>query len=63
MLAENSQSFARAIAEEPTLFPGALLGLAEDVCRQDVAKKAVPVAEVAERQGWFGQPVRRTLFD
>lgn len=54
---------ARAIAGEPTSFPGALVGLAEETCHREVARKAVAVADVAERQGWFGQPFKQSLFD
>lgn len=54
---------AEAIAKEAKAFPGTLLGLAEEVCQREMAKQAVPVAEVAERQGWFGQPFKRGLFD
>ena len=54
---------AQSIAREAKDFPGTLLGLAEEVCRREMAKQALPVAEVAERQGWFGQPFKRTLFD
>ncbi len=56
-------AIAEAIAEQPTMFPGSLLGLAEEALRRDVAGRAEPVTDIAERQGWFEQPSRRTLFD
>jgi hypothetical protein len=54
---------AQAIAKEAKDFPGALLGLAEEMCRREMANQALPVAEIAERQGWFEQPFKQTLFD
>jgi hypothetical protein len=44
---------AQRVLSTPGLFPGFLLALAEERCRQDVASKIVPVKAIAEREGWF----------
>lgn len=54
---------AQEIARQPTNFPAPLVGMAEETCRRHAAANAQPLAEVAERQGWFGQPIHRSLFD
>jgi hypothetical protein len=54
---------ASAIAERPDLFPTGLLAIAEEVCRRDVARRAKPVASVAEEEGWFGHQRSGKLFD
>ncbi len=56
-------SVAESIAKDAQKFPGTLLALAEEVCQWQMAKQAVPVAEIADRQGWFGQPSKGSLFD
>ena len=54
---------ARAIAGSPDRFPTALLSIAEDVCRRQVAKTAKPVATIAEKEGWLSQPRPRRISD
>ena len=54
---------AQEIARQPTNFPAPLVGMAEETCRREAAANAQPLAEVADRQGWFGQPTNRRLFD
>jgi hypothetical protein len=44
---------ARDILSTPDHFPSFLLAVAEERCRQDVSSKVVPVATIAEREGWF----------
>jgi hypothetical protein len=34
-------------------YPGFLVAAAESTCREDVARKIVPVGQVAEKEGWF----------
>jgi hypothetical protein len=44
---------AQEILSTPDHFPSFLLAIAEERCRQDVSSKVVPVATIAEREGWF----------
>jgi hypothetical protein len=44
---------AEAILNTPDRFPGFLVTLAEERCRQEVSGKVKPVALVAERDNWF----------
>jgi hypothetical protein len=49
--------FPLAIADEivsnPAAYPGFLLTPSEERCRQEVATKIVPVAQVAAQEKWF----------
>ena len=46
-------AIATQITQNPSLYPGYLVSLAEDRCKQAVASDIVPVADIAEREGWF----------
>lgn len=54
---------ARAIAAEPSEYPSYLVSLAEESCSRNVTRRAKPVADVAEREGWFGGAVSGRLFE
>jgi hypothetical protein len=44
---------AQELLRTPVHFPGFLLAMAEERCHEDVASKIVPVARIAESEGWF----------
>jgi hypothetical protein len=44
---------ANEITSNASSYPGALVSLAEERCRQDVAARVVPVADIALKDGWF----------
>jgi hypothetical protein len=54
--AENRTPFtlATAIMQAPEKYPGALIRMAEERCRIQVAKAIIPVAQVATNEKWFG---------
>jgi hypothetical protein len=54
---------AKAIASEPAKYPSYLVSLADESCTRSVARRAKTVADVAKREGWFGEPVAPTLFE
>ena len=54
---------AKAIASEPAKYPSYLVSLADESCTRSVARRAKPVAEVAKREGWFGEPMTPSLFE
>ena len=41
------------IVKSSDQYPGFLVAAAESTCREDVARKIVPVGQVAEKEGWF----------
>lgn len=51
--AEMPRHIAEQIIAQPMLYPGFLVAVAEEACRQIVASRAIPVAHVAEREHWF----------
>jgi hypothetical protein len=56
-------AIAKAIASEPTRYPSYLVTLANESCTRSIARKAKAVADVAEREGWFGEPLTPGLFE
>jgi hypothetical protein len=44
---------ARKIAIDADIYPSFLVALAEARCRENVASRITPVAEIARREGWF----------
>jgi hypothetical protein len=54
---------AKAIAGEPAKYPSYLVSLADESCTRSVARGAKAVADVAIREGWFGEPVPLRLFE
>jgi len=42
-----------AIVKEAEKFPMSVVGLAEEICRNALTSKIIPVAEVARNEGWF----------
>jgi hypothetical protein len=44
---------AMKIMESPDRYAGLLVRLADETCRREVAKRVVPVNQVAERERWF----------
>jgi len=46
-------TIAQKIAENADKYPNYLVNLAEATCREAVAARTVPVAEIAQRDGWF----------
>jgi hypothetical protein len=44
---------ARRVVGDASAFPLALVGVSEEACRTDVAKRILPVGDVAVREGWF----------
>jgi hypothetical protein len=53
---------AEKIAREPNNYPSALVALAEGAWQREVARNAIAVATLAERQLWFGKPEQDTTF-
>jgi hypothetical protein len=47
---------AETVVRSPNDYPGFLVAVAEDRCRQQLATQIVPVAQVAEREHWFTAP-------
>jgi hypothetical protein len=56
-------AIARAIASEPAKYPSYLVTLADDSCTRSMARGAKGVADIAKREGWFGEPVALGLFE
>jgi hypothetical protein len=56
-------AIARAIASEPAKYPSYLVTLADDSCTRSMARRAKGVADIAKREGWFGEPVALGLFE
>jgi NACHT domain len=54
---------AKAIASDPSKYPSYLVSLADESCTRSVARRAKTVADVAKREGWFGELVTPRLFD
>jgi hypothetical protein len=48
-----SLDLAIDITDNANAYPGSLVSLAEDRCRQDVAAHVVPVADIATKDRWF----------
>jgi hypothetical protein len=45
---------ALQVTSNAAAYPGFLVSMAEDRCRQDIAHKIVPVADLAKGENWFG---------
>lgn len=45
---------ARSVTKRADRFPRAIVGFAQERCRQAVAAQVLPVADVAEAERWFG---------
>jgi len=56
-------AIAKAIAGEPAMYPSYLVSLADESCTRSVARRAKAVADIAIREGWFGEPVPLRLFE
>lgn len=56
-------AIAKAIASEPAKYPSYLVAFADASCTRSVARRAKAVADVAEREGWFGEPFTSWLFE
>lgn len=46
-------STAQEIVKTCEDYPLELVGLAEQICRSELAENIVPVSDVAQRDGWF----------
>jgi hypothetical protein len=46
---------ARMVIDNADKYPTDIVGVADDVCRQDISDRIVPVGVVAERDGWFAK--------
>jgi hypothetical protein len=46
---------AQTISKHPDMYPGNLVTMAESVCRDDVAKKIIPVGVTARKDNWFNE--------
>ena len=44
---------AEEVAENSEKYPRNLVAFAEEVCRENVASKMVPVGKIAQIEGWF----------
>jgi len=52
----SSVKHCELILAQPERFPISMVGYAERVCRNALAERIRPVAEVANKEGWFTQP-------
>lgn len=50
---------AEEIAGHPNKFPSVLVEIAEARCRATVSQKIIPVAQIADKDGWFAGYVWR----